>query len=344
MKSARVTLHPSGKSFEVTPEESVLAGAIRAGINLAHSCRRGSCQTCRARVIAGAVRYPEGRPSGLSAVEEGAGFALLCQAHVVASALTVDAQEVVAGEDVRIHRVPARVECFERVAHDVMVLHLKLPPVIQFRFAAGQYLDVLRAGRRHSFSIASPPHDSALLELHVRRVPGGEFTDYVFERLAERALLRIEGPLGGFFLREESRRPILMMAGGTGFAPIKSMLRHVFEVGLQRRIHFYWGTRARRDLYADSLLRRWVTEHDGFDYTPVLSEPLAGDDWHGRTGWVHEALGQDYPDLSAHELYMAGPPPMIEAAKTAFAARGLPHEHLHFDSFDFPDPVPAAPS
>jgi CDP-4-dehydro-6-deoxyglucose reductase len=284
------------------------------------------------------VHYPEGRPPGLSVEEEAAGYALLCQAHPATPALVVDVEEISLGDDVRIHRVPSRVERLERLAHDVMALYLKLPPVIRFRFAAGQYLDIMREGRRHSFSIASPPHDAALIELHVRRIPDGEFTDCVFEKLEERALLRLEGPLGGFYLREESTRPILMMAGGTGFAPIKSMLRHVFEVGPTRRIRFYWGVRARRDLYADALLARWEAEHAGFSYTPVLSEPLPGDDWSGRTGWVHEALLHDYPDLSGFELYMAGPPPMIEAAKTAFARHGLPREHLHFDSFEYAEP------
>lgn len=343
MKSATVTLRPSGRSFEVAAEESVLAGAVRAGINLPHSCRRGSCQSCRARLVTGAVRYPGGRPTGLSAAEESAGDALLCQAHVTTPALTVEAQEIVAGDHVRIHRVPCRVERTERLAEDVMALYLKLPPVIEFRFAAGQYVDILRLGRRHSFSIASPPHAASPLELHVRHVPGGEFTDYAFGEMQERALLRLEGPLGGFYLRESSARPILMMAGGTGFAPIKSMLRHVFEGGVPRRsIHLYWGARARRDLYADALVERWVTEHADFRYTPVLSEPLAGDDWRGRHGWVHDALVSDYPDLGGYEVYMAGPPPMIEASRVEFARHGLPHEHLHFDSFEFAEPARAA--
>jgi len=338
LKSAIVTLQPSGKALEVQARESVLAGALRAGINLPHSCRRGSCQSCRARIVSGGVHYPEGWPSGLSAAEEAAGYALLCQAHPSTPALVVDVEEIALGDDVRIHRVPSRVERIERLAHDVMALYLRLPPVVRFRFVAGQYLDVMREGRRHSFSIASPPHDSALIELHVRHVPGGELTDWVFERLEERALMRIEGPLGGFYLREESTRPILMMAGGTGFAPIKSMLRHLHEVGPARPVHFYWGVRAPRDLYADALLTRWVSQHGGFRYTPVLSEPLEGDAWRGRTGWVHEALVHDYPDLSGFELYMAGPPAMIEAAKVAFASHGLPREHLHFDSFEYTEP------
>jgi CDP-4-dehydro-6-deoxyglucose reductase len=338
LKPAVATLQPSGRVLEVQAGESVLAGALRAGIHLPHSCRRGSCQSCRARIVVGSVHYPEGRPSGLSASEEAAGYALLCQAHASTPGLVVDVEELALGDDVRIHRVPSRVERFERLAHDVMALYLKLPPVIRFRFVAGQYLDVVREGRRHSFSIASPPHDATPIELHVRHVPGGELTDWVFEGLEAGALLRIEGPLGGFYLREESTRPILMMAGGTGFAPIKSMLRHLHEAGPARPVHFYWGVRAARDLYADALLTRWMSEHDGFRYTPVLSEPTSADAWRGRTGWVHEALVHDYPDLSGFELYMAGPPQMIEAAKVAFARHGLPREHLHFDSFEYTEP------
>jgi CDP-4-dehydro-6-deoxyglucose reductase len=215
---------------------------------------------------------------------------------------------------------------------------------VQFRFVAGQYVDILlRNGRRRSFSIASAPHDAELLELHVRHVPGGEFTSYVFEKLKEQELLRLEGPLGTFFLRADSERPILMMAGGTGLAPIKGMLRHAFQAGLARPLHLYWGVRARRDLYADELLALWAAQHGNFRYTPVLSEPAAGDAWSGRTGWVHEAVVRDYADLSTHEVYMAGPPPMVEAGKIAFARHGLAREQLHFDSFEFAEPAqPAA--
>ena len=340
LTDVKVTLLPTGHTLEAAPQESVLAAALRAGINLAHSCRRGSCQSCRARIVSGAVRYPEGRPAGLSAEEEAAGYALLCQAHVASPALTVAAQEIVLGDDVRIHRVPCRVERMERLAHDVMGLYLKLPPVIPFHFAPGQYADIiLRNGHRRSFSIASPPHDAALIELHVRHVPGGEFSDYVFGALRERDLLRLEGPLGGFFLREDTPRPILMMAGGTGFAPLKAMLRHAFQRGRAQSIELYWGVRTRRDLYADALLAQWSAQHARFRYTPVLSEPMPGDEWKGRTGWVHQALVQDHPDLAPFEVYMAGPPPMIEAGKIAFARHGLPREHLHFDSFEYADPA-----
>jgi CDP-4-dehydro-6-deoxyglucose reductase len=184
LKHATVTLQSSGRAFEVAAEESVLAGAVRAGINLPHSCRRGSCQSCLAHVVAGTVRYPGGRPSGLSAAEEAVGYALLCQAHVTSDALTVDAQEIVAGDDVRIHRVPCRVERLERLADDVMALYLKLPPVIPFRFAAGQYLDVMRLGRRHSFSSR---RRRTMRADRAARAPrrGGEFTDHVFGGLEE---------------------------------------------------------------------------------------------------------------------------------------------------------------
>jgi CDP-4-dehydro-6-deoxyglucose reductase, E3 len=343
LTSARVTLRPSGRVLEAAAEESVLAAAVRAGVNLAHSCRRGTCQSCRARIVEGAVVYPDGRPAGLSADEAAAGYALLCQAHAATPSLVVEATEVTLGDDVRVHRVPCRVARLERLAHDVMGVHLKLPPVVPFRFVAGQYVDILlRDGRRRSFSIACPPHAAELIELHVRHVPGGEFTQHVFERLKEQDLLRLEGPLGTFFLREDSERPVLMMAGGTGIAPMLGMLRHAFDAGIARPIHLYWGVRARRDLYANAQLAEWEAQHPSFRYTPVLSEPATGDAWSGRTGWVHDALVADYPDLSGYELYMAGPPPMIDAGKATFARHGLPHEHLHFDSFEFADPKPGS--
>lgn len=331
-----VTVQPSGHEFQVGENEAVLDAALREkGSTLPYGCRNGNCGSCMGTILSGAVDYPDGRPSGLSEREQAEGKALLCQARPC-SDLVIEAREVKTSGDIVVKTLPCRVEKRELLAQDVMRLYLKLPNNERLQFLAGQYIDILLAdGRRRSFSLAHPPHADDLLELHVRQVPGGFFTGYVFERMKDKALLRFQGPLGTFFLREDSPRPILLIGGGTGFAPLKGILEHAFHIGLERSLHLYWGARAKADLYLDAMPRRWAAEHPYFRYTPVLSEPRLEEAWEGRTGWVHEAVAADYPDLSGYAVYMSGPPPMIEAAKRTFAAQGLPVEQLFYDSFEF---------
>lgn len=316
----------------------MLAAGLRAGLHLPHSCRGGSCGACEARVLSGELHYPKGLPAGLTPTEAAGGRALLCQAWA-RSDLRLEARALAVPEEVRIRRLPCRVESRELLCHDVMRLIVKLPSIEPFVFLAGQYVDfLLEGGRRRSFSMANPPHEAERLELHVRRVSGGEFTAQVFDALEERALLRIEGPLGGFWLREESGRPIVMVAGGTGYAPIKSMLRHLMAQGSRTPVHVYWGVRRPRDLYEGQLLAQWESEQQWLRYTPVMSEPLAEDGWTGRRGWVHEAVLDDIPDLADVDIYAAGPPPMIAVIQELFPARGLPQGRLFFDSFEFATP------
>jgi CDP-4-dehydro-6-deoxyglucose reductase len=339
---SRVKLAQADKAFTVNDGETVLAAALRQGIHLPYGCRTGSCGTCRAHVVDGRTHYPEGPPLALTALEIKSGEALLCRA-VPQSDLTVDAQEITAMANLRVKAMPCRVARMEKLAHDVMGLYLRLPAVERMQFLPGQYIDVLMPdNHRRSFSLANPPHDDKLLELHVRNVPGGKFSQEVFTHLHEGALLRIQGPLGTFFLREDSTRPIVMVAGGTGYAPIQAMLRHLFEQGRSRDISFYWGVRAARDLYADALLQRWAEDHGAFKYVPVLSEPMAEDHWHGRTGFVHDAVLKDFADLSGHDIYLSGPPPMVQAARAAFPGQGAEALHMFSDSFDFPAEVRAA--
>ncbi|MDH4030393.1 MAG: CDP-6-deoxy-delta-3,4-glucoseen reductase [Chromatiales bacterium] len=329
----KINLQPSDESFAADPGESVLEAALRHGLNLPHSCRGGSCLSCRARILAGRVEYPRGFPAALTEAEASEGFALLCQARALTD-LQVEARPLEVPGNVRIRRLPCRVQRLERLSEDVMGLYLKLPGFEPFEYLAGQYVDILLAdGRRRSFSIANPPFDSELLELHVRRVTGGHFTEHVFEKMKERALLRLEGPLGQFYLRDDQQRPLLMMAGGTGYAPIKAILRQAFQDGFASPIHFYWGARAACDLYDRQTVEAWTSER--FAFVPVLSEPQAEDVWAGRTGWVHRAVLADFPDLSGLDVYAAGPPAMIEAAREEFLAAGLPKERLFFDSFDY---------
>lgn len=316
-------------------DEPVLAAGLRAGLHLPHSCRGGSCGACEARVISGRLHYPNGLPPGLAAADADAGRALLCQARAL-SDLELEARALAVPEEVRIRRLPCRVESRELMCHDVMRLVVKLPSLEPFMFLAGQYVDfLLEDGRRRSYSMANPPQDSGRLELHVRRVAGGQFTSQVFEALGARSLLRLEGPLGGFWLREDSERPMVMVAGGTGFAPIKSMLQHLVHAGVRRPVHFYWGVRRPRDLYEGALVAGWAAAHDWLRFVPVMSEALPEDGWDGRRGWVHEAVLHDFPSLAAVDAYVAGPPPMIAVVQELFPAQGLPPGRLFFDSFEF---------
>jgi CDP-4-dehydro-6-deoxyglucose reductase, E3 len=343
-----VRIQPHGRTLRVARAQAVLDAALAAGLNLPHSCKSGHCSSCRAHLVSGEIRYGNGRPLGITAAEQAAGQVLLCQARPL-SDLTVEVRVVASVTEVEIKTLPCRIAHLEPLAPDVMQVLLRLPTVERLSFQAGQYLDVLlEAGRRRSFSIASPPHDSERLELHVRRVSGGGFTERLFGNgagaaLTAGSLLRIEGPIGQFSYRD-GPGPVIMVAGGTGFAPVKSMLRHMLETGIRRDIHFYWGARHTADLYEEARVLDWAGRHAHLAFTAVLSEASAVERRHHRTGWVHEAVLADYPDLSAFEVYAAGPPAMIEAMRTAFPGHGLPPQRLYFDSFDYaPDAARPAP-
>jgi len=337
-----VRLKGSGTEFEVLGGETVLDAALRQGVVLPYSCRTGTCATCKGRLVAGTVDYGEYQEQALTAAEREQGYALLCQAQPL-SDLEVEAREVAVAEEIEIKLLPCRVVAMTPVTHDVMELRIMLPQNQRFHYLPGQYIDLLmRDGRRRSFSIANPPDEEGILELHVRRVPDGYFTNYIFEGMKERDLLRFQGPLGTFFLRDgDERRPLIFVAGGTGFAPIKAIVEHAFDEGIRRPMHLFWGVRAVRDLYMRELVESWQQCHESFTFTPVLSEP-DDDQWPGDTGWVHEAVTLRYPDLSGHQVYASGPPPMIEALKKSFPEHGLPEDQLFYDSFEFSYDAPTA--
>jgi len=329
--SFKVSLTPSGHQFTVEADETILDAAIRHSIGLPYGCRNGFCGSCVSSLTAGKVSYPDGRPEKLD--EEAEGACLTCQA-VPASDVLLKVHEVESAAEIEPRVMPCKVVKIEHLAHDVIRVFLKLPEEQRLQFMAGQYLDfLLEDGRRRAFSIANAPHDDEFVELHIRHVDGGEFTDWVFSRLHEKAILRIEAPLGTFTLNEESERPMMFIGGGTGFAPLKGQIEHAFEVEIDRPKKLYWGVRAERDLYLPDLPAQWANERDDFDYAPVLSEPDA--DWSGRSGWVHEAVLADHPDLAKYDIYMAGPPPMIKAARDAFREVGVSDEQMFYDSFEY---------
>jgi len=329
--SFRVHIEPSGHEFTVEADESILDAALRQSINLPYGCRNGFCGNCQSTLLSGEVNYPDGPPPALDENQPGA--LLTCQA-IPTSDLRIEVAEITQAQDIELREMPCRVERIEHLSEDVIRLYLKLPEGERLQFLAGQYLNfILKNGERRAFSIANPPHDNTLIELHIRHVAGGAFTDYLFSGMREKTIMRIEAPLGSYFLREDSDRPIIMVGGGTGFAPLKGMIEHAFETGIERPIELYWGVRSQGDLYLPDLPGQWAREHANFSYTPVLSEPDSA--WRGRRGWVHEAVVQDHPDLSPYDLYMSGPPPMIDAGKRAFLERGLSEERLFSDSFEY---------
>jgi CDP-4-dehydro-6-deoxyglucose reductase len=318
----KVQVLPSKRQFETHADEPVLTAALRQHLNLPHSCKGGSCGTCRVRLLSGRIAYPHGQPAGIDAAEEAAGYALICQARALDD-LVIETREIRHVTDVEIRELPARVARMERLAPDVMGLWLRLPAIEPFAWQAGQYIDVMLPGeRRRSFSLANPPHDTALLELHVRRAPGGAFSGQVFGEMKEGSLLRIEGPLGQFVYRP-GERPLLAIGGGTGYAPLKAILREVLESGSRREVALFWGARTAEDLYEDAWLRSLAARHARFHYTGVTSE------------LVHEAVLRHVPGLAGFDIYAAGPPAMIDAVRHALPAQGADPARIYFDSFDW---------
>jgi CDP-4-dehydro-6-deoxyglucose reductase len=333
--TSSVTLLPGQQVLSVNDSESILDAALRAGINLPHSCKGGHCASCKARILSGSIRYPSDLPPGITPQEQSEGYALLCQARPSSAELTIEVRQThTPASDTQVRSIPCRIEHMEPLAPDVMEVTLRLPQAEIFTFVAGQYIDIMLPGsRRRSFSLANPPQDSSRLVLHIRRVRGGEFTQQLFESMKEKTLLRIEGPLGQFAFREGSARPALLVGGGTGYAPLRAMLLSLLQRGDTRPLELYWGAASPVDLYAEPEIRKWLGEYPNLRFTPVLSVPPEG--WSGRSGVVHKAVLVDHSRLADYDVYAAGPPAMIEAIRHEFVAAGLPRDQLFFDSFDY---------
>ncbi len=331
----QVTLHPSSHSFSVATDATLLEAGLDAGFNLPYGCKDGACGTCKGRVLSGQVDYGAAQEAALSATERAAGMALFCCARPL-SDLSLEVREINAVRDIPVKTLPCRVHKLEHLADDVMMIKLKLPASERLQFLAGQYIEfLLKDGQRRAFSLANTPHADEFLEIHVRRIPGGNFTEHVFTQMKEKDILRIEGPLGSFFLREDSNKPIIMLAGGTGIAPIKGLIEHALHIGITRPMQLYYGAQDRAGLYLSGLAAQWAATHAHITYIPVLSEPAAHDAWTGRTGLVHAAVLADHPDLAAYQVYACGAPAMCETAKRDFSARGLPTDEFFADVFSY---------
>jgi CDP-4-dehydro-6-deoxyglucose reductase len=330
-----VTLKASGRQFPVASGETVLEAAQRAGLALPYSCQAGVCGSCKAILVEGRCHYPRNPPAALNAAEQARHAVLLCQA-VPCSDLLLEAREVASVEDIPRRRSTATVTAKDRLAPDVVRLRLATPPGETLRWLPGQYIDVLlEDGRRRAFSLARAPHMGSELEVHVRHVAGGGFTSDVFNTMQIGDRLCIEGPLGTFVPREDSERPAILVAGGTGFAPVKAIVEHFLHEGTRRPLHLYWGARTAADLYLRELPERWAREVDTLDFSAVVSDPEEAARAGLRAGLVHEAVLEDHPDLHACDVYMCGPPALIDAGRRAFIDAGLAESRLYYDSFDY---------
>lgn len=328
-----LTLSPGGQTFQAEDNETVLAAALRAGLVIPYGCKNGACGSCKGTVVSGTVDYGKYQEKALPAAEREQGKALFCQATPL-SDCTLEARVVGKAGDIQVKTLPCRVHSLQKLTDDVIVLQLKLPASEKLQFLAGQYLEfMLRDGTRRSFSMGNAPHDAELVEIHVRHVPGGQFTDHVFGKMKERDILRFEGPLGTFFLREDSSKPMVFVASGTGFAPIKAVIEHMIHKGIVRPMTLYWGGRRPRDLYLNALAEDWVAQGH-LKYVPVISDALPEDNWTGRTGFVHRAVMQDFPDLTGHQVYACGVPVMVDSAKKDFLGQcRLPEDEFYADTF-----------
>ena len=329
-----IEIQPSGHAYAAPADETILASATQAGFGLAYGCKNGACGSCKGKIKSGTVDYGKHSPTTLTEAEKAQGYALFCVAKPL-SPCVIEAREIAGLGGVQIKILPARINTIEQPADDVKVLSLKLPQNERLQYFAGQYIELLlRDGKRRSYSMANAPHDDAFVQLHVRHMPGGLFTDHVFAKMKERDIVRFEGPHGSFFLREDSSKPIVFIASGTGFAPIKAIIEHAKHAGITRPMTLYWGGRRPKDIYMTALAQEWAATLPHFKFVPVVSDALPEDAWTGRTGFVHQAAMADFADMRDVQVYACGAPIVDDSAKRDFVAQcQLPEDEFFADSF-----------
>ena len=330
----QVTVQPSGHQFSTDADETVLGAAIRAGIGLPYGCKNGACGSCKGKIVAGSVEHKAYQQRALSDEEKANGYVLFCCATATAD-LTIEAREVVGSSEYPVRKMPSRVSRIEKVAPDVVVITLQLPANEALAYRAGQYIEfMLKDGKRRSYSMANAPSLDGPISLHIRYMAGGLFTEHVFNTLKERDILRFEGPHGSFFLREDSDKPIVLLASGTGFAPVKALVEHLIHLQSTRPVSLYWGGRRPLDLYMNSLCEEWAATLPNFRYVPVISDALPEDHWQGRTGFVHSAVLHDLPDMSGYQVYACGAPIVVDSARRDFVEHcKLPADEFYADAF-----------
>jgi len=333
----QIVVQPSGRSFASEASETILAAGIRQGIGLPYGCKDGACGSCKCKKISGEVAMAEYQAKALSGEELAQGMVLTCRATAL-SDVVLESKQVVESGAFPVKKMPVRVQSLDKLSPDVMRVQLQMPATEPFQFHAGQYVEfLLRDGSRRAYSMGNAPHTMVAgapsVELHIRHMPGGKFTDHVFGAMKEKEIQRVEGPFGSFFLREDSTAPIVLLASGTGFAPIKALMEHMQHKGITRPTRLYWGGRRPADLYLSDWVLAQLPQMPHVQYIPVVSDALPEDQWQGRTGFVHRAVLQDSPSLSGYQVYACGAPIVVDSARTDYLSNGLLEEDFFADSF-----------
>ncbi len=333
----QIVVQPSGRSFSVEGDETLLSAGIRQGLNMPYGCKDGACGSCKCKKISGEVQLGTYQTKALSDEELAQGLVLTCCAKAL-SDVVLESKQVTSADAFPMKKMPVRIASMEKVSSDVMRVFLQLPATELMQYHAGQYVEfLLRDGSRRAYSMANAPHtlaaDAPKVELHIRHMPGGKFTDHVFGAMKEKDIQRVEGPQGSFYLREDSDAPMVLLASGTGFAPIKALMEHMQHKGITRPTRLYRGGRRPADLYLNDWVLAQLPLMPHVQYIPVVSDALPEDAWTGRTGFVHAAVLQDTPSLAGYQVYACGAPIVVDSARHDYVASGLSPDEFYADSF-----------
>ena len=316
-----ITLKPTNVSFDADSNETVLDSALQNNIHLEHSCKNGDCGVCTATIVSGCVQIECGE-------SRDSGEFLTCTSKPLDN-LEIEVQYFPELSNIQKRNIPVKIDSCNLVANDVLKLLFRVPPNLKLNYLPGQYVDLSYKEVVRSYSIANAKLENGMIELHVRYVPNGKMSALLFNNLQKNTLMRLYGPHGTFFVRDDSA-PIIFLAGGTGYAPIKAMVQGLLKENCQRDIYIYWGVASVDGLYCNAP-EVWSNEHENIRYIPVVSGNTKT--WKGRVGLVHKAVASDFGDLSEFHVYACGSPVMIDAAKQSFLQKGLKKDRFYSDAF-----------